>query len=172
MIAAELTQSRRIERRELISLFAGLKPGEEARFEDIKILTGLDPERTGDRKLIYDVCEHCRDVLGFVMKMIPRGGGYRRCTDEDLVGIVIESRRDRIYRQSVRGVAETAAIQNFAALDHDRQLKVLAHQSIFGAIALASHVDAVPRVEAALGKKAIASADPEEVMRAVAQIPQ
>lgn len=167
----QLTAGRKIERKELITLFSGLPPGGEVDFAEIAVLVGLDHEKTGDRNLIYAVREHCRDVLGIVIEAVA-GRGYRRVTDADVAGKVVERRRDRIYRQSVRGAAESVAIHDFAGLDRNSQLRLLAHQSVFGAIALASHEATTKRVVAQIGERLVQRSSPDDVMLAVAAMKQ
>jgi hypothetical protein len=167
---SELSANRRIERKELISLFAALPPGAEIAQQEVEAAVGLDLTRSGDKNLCYDVREHCRDVLGIVIKAIA-GKRFRRMTDDEIAGDVIDRRRDRIYRQSVRGIAETTAPE-FGSLDHAKQVRLLAHQSIFGAIALASHSTSLPKIEEQIDRAALVKPDPEQMMRAVAAIEQ
>lgn len=167
-----LTPRRRIERRELISLFAALPSGGEVHADELLVRTGLDPRNAGDRNLIYSVREHCRDILGFVVEALPEGR-FRRVPDEEIAGRIVERRRDRIYRQSVRGMAESVAVADFAALDNADKLKLLAHQSVFGAVALASHRDNAQKIANDMAKnRALAAVDPAAVLRAAQSIKQ
>jgi len=171
MMAPDLPAVRKIERKELITLFAALAPGDEVTFDEIRVSIGLDPARSGDRNLIWAVREHCRDVLEMNISAVP-GRGYRRATDEETVGPLVERRRNKIYRQAQRGVAETVAVQDFGALSHQNQLRLLAHQAVFGAVALASHEKTAARVGNDIAQRGVLKSSPGDVMRMVAAIKQ
>ena len=112
----DLPISRRNQRRDLITLFAGLEPGSEITFEEVFAATGLDAKNnSADRSLVFSVRQHCTDVLLFVVDAVT-GKGYRKVRDDELAGRILERRQDRIRRQSVRGMAESMAVGDFAAL--------------------------------------------------------
>src|SRR5215467_4981538 len=133
----EVPTRRRIERKELISLFCALQPGEEITPEAIYSGVGLDIKKAGDRNLCWQVREHCRDVIGFCIEYT-KEGNLRRETDIGVVTGLLPKRRQRIYGQVKRGGAETMAIADFAALPRDAQMILLAYQSTLDTIALAS----------------------------------
>jgi hypothetical protein len=164
--------SRRNQRRDLLTLLCGLKPGEEIAYEEVQAMTGLEGALSGDRGLIYDVREHCRDVLGFIVDVVPKRG-LRRVPDEEVATKTIDRRRDRILRQSLRGAAESVAVSDFAALTTPLQRRLLSHQAIFGTIALASDADAHRLVGGVIERRGLtAPPDPEAVIRAVGKIGQ
>ena len=172
MTQHDISVSRRNQRRDLLTLLSDLKPGEEIAYEEIHSLTGLDGTATGDRGLIYDVREHCRDVLGFIVEVMPKRG-LRRVPDEEVATKTIDRRRDRILRQSLRGAAESVAIGDFGALDAPLQRRLLSHQAIFGTIALASDMDGQRAVASMIEQNQLtAPPDPEAVIRAVSQMKQ
>ena len=168
----ELSASRRNQRRDLITLFNGIEPGGEISFEDIYAATGLDAKNNStDRSLVFAVREHCRDVLFFVVEAVS-GWGYRKVRDEELAARVLERRQDRIRRQSVRGMAESMAVGDFAALTQQEQRRILAHQSIFGTLALASRLDVTRRLASDYEKPALTDMHADEVIAAAMKIKQ
>ena len=132
--------SRSNQRRDLIALFQSMEPGAEITFEEVFAMTELDAKNSTDRQIIYSVREHCRDLLGFVIDAVT-GKGYRKVRDDELAGRVLERRQDRIHRQSVRGMAESASIMDFDALAPQEQRRILSHQAVFGTLALGSKLD-------------------------------
>jgi hypothetical protein len=172
MSTSEIPARRRIERRELITLFCSLKPGEEISPGEILTLTGLDIRQAGDRSLCWNVREHCRDVIGFCIEYT-KDGNLARVTDNGVVSGLLPKRRQRIYRQMKRGVAESMAIENFDALSHEQQLRLLAYQSTFETIGLVSQPKATKFIASALAEQpAIAMLEAESVVAAVRAIKQ
>jgi len=167
-----LPASRRNQRRDLLTLLSGLKPGEEIAYEEVQALTGLDSTATGDRGLIYNVREHCRDVLGFIIDVMPKRG-LRRVPDVEVATKTIDRRRDRILRQSLRGAAESVAIGDIAALDPTIQRRLLSSQAIFGTIALAADLETHRVLDSMIERRQLtAPPDPETVIRAVGKMRQ
>lgn len=167
-----ISASRRNQRRDLLTLLNDLKAGEEIAYEEIQSLTGLDANATGDRGLMYDVREHCRDVLGFIIEVMPKRG-LRRVPDKEIATKTIDRRRDRILRQSLRGAAESVAISDFDALEAPLQRRLLSHQAVFGTIALAADMDGQRAVASMIEHNRLtAPPDPEAVIRAVSALKQ
>jgi hypothetical protein len=167
----ELPPKRRIERRELIALFTEMPAGSSITVAEVQLRIGIDLNSSADRALVYNVRAHCRDVSGFVVDY--RDGSFIRHTDATVVANVLPRRRERIYRQVKRGIAETMAIENFKALSRSEQLRVLAYQSNLDTLALASHRKAPELVAANLEQRRVLdSIDPAEVINALAAIKQ
>jgi hypothetical protein len=168
----EIPSRRRIERKELISFFCAMHPGQEVTPEEIYIHVGLDIREPGGRSLCYQVREHCRDVIGFCIEYT-LNGKLRRETDIGVVTGLLPKRRQRIHGQVKRGVAETLAIANFAALPRDAQANLLAYQSTLDTLALASQkasINEVSRMFAVNPKLSLVA--PEEVIAAAQTIKQ
>lgn len=166
MAEPQLSKQRQFERRQLITIFAGLEPGAEIAFEEIKAMTGLD--HALDRSLIYGVREHCREVLGIVVDI--KGSLYRRLTDEELAGQATDRRRQRIYKQAVRGAGEAAAVVDFASLGREVQHGLLAKQAIFGAVTMMSHRGNVERLAERIQSRSLSHAEPEDVIAAARDV--
>ena len=158
--------SRRNQRRDLLTLLTGLKPGDEITYEEIQAFIGLDVNTSGDRDLLYSIIEHCGAVGGFIIEVLAKKG-LRRVPDNEIANRTVVRRRDRILRQALRGAAESTAIGDFASLDVSSQRQLLAHQAVFGTIALVSTLDAVKAVDSTIHKKKLVVAPNSETVIAV-----
>jgi hypothetical protein len=168
----EIPSSRRIERKELISFFCAMQPGEEVSPEELYTHIGIDIREAGGRSLCYQVREHCRDVIGFCVEYT-LNGKLRRETDIGVVTGLLPKRRQRIHGQVKRGVAETLAIADFAALPRDAQVNLLAYQSTLDTLALASQKASIERVSSLLAvNPALSAIAPEAVLAAAQTIKQ
>lgn len=172
MTKSQISTHRRIERKELISLFNAMQPGEEITPEEIHLYTGLDIKKSGDRSLCWQVREHCRDVIGFCVEYT-NTGNLRRETDMGVVTGVLPKRRQRIQGQVKRGIAESMAITNFDAMPRDAQIALLSYQSIFETLALAAQPSAIEQISDVVEtRKHLMTLDPEAVLSAVQTIKQ
>lgn len=172
MAKSEIPSHRRIERKELISLFNAMKPGEEITPEEIHLRVGLDIRQTGDRNLCLEVRDHCRDVIGFCV-VYTQTGNLRRETDIGVVTGVLPRRRQRIYGQVKRGVAESMAIADFSGLPRNAQVALLSYQSTLETLALASQPLAIERISGEVEvRKRLEILAPEAVLSAVQAIKQ
>lgn len=172
MPKSEIPSHRVIERKELISLFNAMKPGEEITPEEIHLRTGLDIRQSGDRNLCWQVREHCCQVIGFCVDYT-KTGNLRRETDIGVVTGVLPKRRQRIYGQVKRGVAESMAIADFSALPRNAQVALLSYQSTLETLALASQASTIERTSSAIGARTrLEVLAPEMVLSAVQAIKQ
>jgi hypothetical protein len=168
MAKPEITSQRRIERKELISLFTALQPGEEVTPQDIYVRIGIDIAQAGDRNLCWQVREHCRDVIGFCIEYT-KDGNLRRETDIGVVTGLLPKRRQRIYGQVKRGVAETLAIADFATLPREAQITLLAYQSTLETLALAGQRATIEQTARSIATNPDLAVIAPEAVLAVAQ---
>jgi hypothetical protein len=158
------------ERRELIRLFNALLPGEEIAHEEVVVRVGLDVQLAGDKNIVYNVREHCRSVLGFIVA--DRGGKFRRVPDVE-VNEVSRKRMQKIHRQTKRGIEETLAIADWDALDNGVKAGLLAKQSVLGAIHGATRPVVINQIASQIhAEHELAAVDPYKVIAAAAQIDQ
>lgn len=172
MARSEISLQRRLERKELISLFNALAPGEEITPEEIYLRVGIDIRNSGDRHLCWQVREHCRDVIGFCISFT-NNGNLKRETDVGVVTGVLPRRRLRIYRQVKRGVGEAMAIADFEAMPRHAQVALLSYQSTFDTLALASQAQTIERISRAVDVRGrLDTLTPEAVLSAAQTIKQ